>query len=381
MALFSCPHCARLLQLESRLCSRCRRTVAFDAESNAFFALDPSSGRWMSAGRQPTDARLCDNGRLGVCNWLTRDPGGRCVSCARNRTIPDLTIRGVLGRWRKVEDAKRRAILGILRLGLPVVPAVPGDPVLAFDLLHDEAAEAGLPPVHLTGYLEGVVTINMIEADDTARDRIRGLMGEPYRTLVGHFRHELGHHFWRPLVDGRPPLADFRGVFGDERADYLMSAAAYYQAGAPEDWSDAFVSRYAAMHPWEDFAETFAHFLHIVDVLALASDFGMTMASPEDGDDAPMFRSEVDLYAADTASLISLWGPCAHALNAFSRCMGQPDLYPFALSPAVAVKLDFVNRLVAAATGRAPFGGGDQAGFRAMIAVLALKAAPEEYPA
>jgi hypothetical protein len=355
--------------------------MAFDPDATAFLYLEPGSGRWLSAEGRAVAVRLCDNGRLGACNWLTRDPGGRCVSCARNRIIPDLTVRGVLGRWRKVEDAKRRALLGILKLGLPVTPRAPGEPILTFDMLHDEAAEAGLPAVHSTGYSDGVVTLNMVEADDSARERIRGQMGEPYRTLVGHVRHELGHHFWRTLVESKPTLAGFRAVFGDEGADYLRSASTYYETGAPEDWSEAFVSRYAAMHPWEDFAETFAHYLHIVDVLSLADDFGMTLAVPEAGRRKPMFHSDLDPYAADTASLISLWGPCAHALNAFSRCMGQPDLYPFTLTPTVAVKLDFINRLVADATGRSPLTGGDREGLRAVIAVLALKAAPEEYPA
>jgi hypothetical protein len=353
--------------------------VAFDPEADAFFSLDVASGRWHSAFGEESHAQLCNNGRLGVCNWLTHDPGGWCVSCARNRTIPDLTVPGLLDRWRKVEDAKRRALLGILRLGLLVTPNGPWGRPLAFDLLHDDAAEAGLAPVHATGYLDGVVTINMVEADDGARERIRAQMGEPYRTLVGHFRHELGHHFWQTLVAGQPALDGFREIFGDESIDYLQSAATYYRQGPPPDWSDAYVSRYAAMHPWEDFAETFAHFLHIVDLLALASDFGMMLASPQGEGQAPMFTSHADPYAADTATLISLWGPCAHVLNAFSRGMGQPDLYPFALTPAVAVKLDFVNRLIADRTGRAPLSAGDQEGLSAVIAVLDLTAAPEKF--
>lgn len=384
MAALSCPHCRWLLQLEARHCGRCARAVAFDPEAAAFLSLDVASGRWLSAQGEGGGLRLCDNGRLGVCNWLTRDPGGRCVGCARNRTIPDLTVPGMLGRWRKVEDAKRRALLGILRLGLPATPRAPpwppDEPALAFDLLYDDAAEAGLAPAHPTGYQNGVVTLNMVEADDSARERIRGEMGEPYRALVGHFRHELGHHFWRILVAGRPALVEFREVFGDERADYQQSAAVHYRQGAPPGWNDRHVSRYAAMHPWEDFAETFAHFLHMVDLLALARDFGMTLASPGNEGPAPLFRSDVDPYDADTATLISLWGPCAHVLNAFSRGMGQPDLYPFGLAPAVAVKLDFVNRLIAEDTGRRRPSAGDQPGLSAVLAVLDLAAAPEEYP-
>jgi len=380
LALFACPNCRRLLQFEARACRGCERAVALDPRADAFRALDPASGVWRAASAAAQEGALCANGRYGVCNWLVMDDhsSGLCLSCRHNAIIPDLTAPGVLQRWRRVEDAKRRALRGLLRLGL----GLEGEPALAFHLLYDPAAEAGGPPDYPTGYLEGVVTLNLVEADDAARERIRLQMAEPYRTLVGHFRHELGHHVWRRVVAGTRHLQPFRNLFGDERADYAAAAQAYYQDGGAEDWAARFVSRYAAMHPLEDFAETFAHFLHIVDTLAAIGGFGMTL-KPELAATAPGELAVAgDPYASDTAALAGVWPYFAFALNAVNRSMGQPDLYPFGLGPAVVVKLDFVNRLVAEAAGRAPFGEDERPGLEAVMAVLAVSADPsDEHPA
>ncbi len=374
LARLACPNCKRLLQLEARACLGCDRAVGFDPAAHAFRDLDPASGRWRTLEAGQPQARLCDNGRYGACNWLAAegDAGGLCLSCRHNAIIPDLSVPGVLQRWRKVEDAKRRALLGPLRLGL----ALDGVPELKFHLLYDPHAEAGGPPQHPTGYLEGVITLNLVEADDSARERIRAEMDEPYRTLVGHFRHELGHHYWHRLVAGSPHLDAFRSLFGDERADYAAAAQGYYAAGAAEDWNARFVSRYASMHPWEDFAETFAHYLHIADTLAAVADFGMTLSPWPDEAQAEPLPIDIAPYRADTAALARLWAPCAFALNAVNRSMGRPDLYPFSLTPMVVVKLDFANRLVADATRRAPMGDGEQEGLQAVMAVLSLPAAP-----
>jgi hypothetical protein len=253
---------------------------------------------------------------------------------------------------------------------------VVGEPELVFHLLYDPHAEAGYAPQHSTGYQNGVITLNIVEADDSAREQIRRSMSEPYRTLVGHFRHEIGHHYWHTLVAHTGALEPFRRIFGDERADYGASVTAYYNTPAASRWADGYVSRYASMHPWEDFAETFAHFLHIVDTLAVMGSFRTTINPQPHLNPTSISSGDINPYRTDTADLVQRWGPCAYALNAINRSMGLPDLYPFSLSPMVVVKLDFVNRLIASATGRAPMTDGEHEGFQAMIAALALTAAP-----
>ena len=377
MALLVCPNCRRLLQLEARHCRGCGRATGFDPGADAFCALDLATGYWCSEAGPLAGAAPCANSRYGVCNWLLTDGhrSGFCRSCRHNAIIPDLTAPGVLERWRRVENAKRRAIWGLLRLGLDLE----GEPALLFHLLYDPAAETGGPPMHPTGYLEGVVTLNLVEADDAARERIRVQMSEPYRTLVGHFRHELGHHFWRRLVANTRHIEPFRALFGDERADYSAAAAAYYANAERETWASNYVSRYASMHPAEDFAETFAHLLHIVDALAAISDFDLTLTprSPATGTVA----MAGDPYAASTAELAGTWPYFAFALNAVNRSMGQPDLYPFGLNPAVVLKLDFVNRLVAEAAGRGAFNHDERPALDAVMALLTASVDPyDEHP-
>jgi hypothetical protein len=323
LAQLACPHCKRGLQFEARVCGGCDQAVAFDPDAGAFRFLETAVGCWAGEDDHRFDASLCDNSRYGVCNWLVGDGDARglCRSCRHNRIIPDLSVPGVLGRWRTTEDAKRRALWGVMRLGL----TLDGHPPLAFHLLYDPFAEAGGAPTLPTGYFEGLITLNIIEADDAARERIRMQMGEAYRTLVGHFRHELGHHYFRLLVAFTSHIEAFRRLFGDETAHYGTAAQRYYAFGADADWCLRHVSPYASMHPLEDFAETFSHYLHIVDTLATIGDFDLRMPGEA--------VAGVDPYRADTATLTRLWTPYAQALNAVNRSMGQPDLYPFELTP------------------------------------------------
>jgi hypothetical protein len=39
---------------------------------------------------------------------------------------------------------------------------------------------------------------------------------------------------------------------------------------SPANWQKSFISKYATSHPWEDWAETWAHYLHIMDMLETA---------------------------------------------------------------------------------------------------------------
>jgi hypothetical protein len=192
-----------------------------------------------------------------------------------------------------------------------------------------------------------VITLNLAEADDAEREQRRTQLHEPYRTLLGHFRHEIGHYYWDRLVREGGQLCAFRERFGDERQHYGEALEKYYANGAPADWHDRFVSVYASAHPWEDFAETWAHFLHILDTLEMAGSFGIRV-DPVVTDDAA-YTAEVnfDPYAtANIDRLVRRWLPIAGAVNSINRCMGQPDLYPFVLTPAVIQKLGFVQTLL-----------------------------------
>jgi len=54
-----------------------------------------------------------------------------------------------------------------------------------------------------------------------------------------------------------------------------------------------------------------------------------------------------DPYRANSAEeLIRAWVPLTVAINGLNRSMGQPDLYPFVLSPPVMVKLQYIHELI-----------------------------------
>jgi len=367
----ACPVCGQLLALDAEVCPGCYSRVGYAPAPGSFHAALPN-GHWRDAAGAESDLAECANRGLGVCNWLFETAPGRtlCDACRHNRTIPDLAVPGVHARWRKVEVAKKRCIDPLIRLGIPPALAGPAGFGLAFDILYDPAAEQGGAPQLHTAHQAGVVTINLIEADDAARERARLSFGESYRTLAGHFRHEVGHYYWYRLVERSPDLEPFRARFGDERADYADAMGSYHARGDVGGWEDDFVSRYATMHPWEDFAETFAHYLHIVDTLATLGGFGISM-TPQAGVAAGQRKAvDFDPYAADTATLVDAWIPLAFALNAVNRSMGQPDLYPFRMTPQIVAKIDFVNRLLAFGAGRWAPGENEQAGLKAMLATL-----------
>ncbi|WBO24055.1 zinc-binding metallopeptidase family protein [Sphingomonas abietis] len=371
MIALACAHCAHLLAFDARACPACGHGAGFEPVAGRFYALD-DQGLWHDGDQAVEDLVACDNGRLGVCNWLLRADSGRvfCDGCRHNRIIPDLTIAGNLERWTKIETAKKRTIHTLIRLGTPPAVRGPDQFGLTFDFLYDPSAEKGYAPELLTGHQAGLVTINLIEADDVARERLRRDFDEPYRTLVGHFRHEIGHYYWHKLVEFTADLTPFRALFGDERANYAAAMQGYYASKDIPGWEDEYVSRYATMHPWEDFAETFAHYLHIVDTLATIGSFGMVIDVAPGATRGPQPVVDFDPFTADTATLVDCWIPMAFAINAINRSMGQPDLYPFRITPQIVLKLDFVNRLLAFAAGRWTPGDREGAGLKAMIATL-----------
>src|SRR6218665_1784299 len=209
----------------------------------------------------------------------------------------------------------------------------------------------GQAPV-MTGHAAGVITLNVAEADDDERVRRRVQLFEPYRTLLGHLRHESGHYYWDQLVRDHPDrLEEFRTLFGDERLDYMQALQAHYAAGdGKPDWRPSFVSAYAAAHPWEDWAETWAHYLHMVDLLETAASYRTRIVLPSAEGARP--SKPADPFEGGRGSFdeaIAQWVPVTLLLNSLNRSLGQDDAYPFALSEQALNKLRFVHDVIAQA--------------------------------
>ena len=327
MKLFACPACCNRLYFENDHCLACGTTVAFA----------PEASRFAAAG---VDAPACSNATECGCNWVASPQhDGYCRACALNRTIPDMAVDGNRHRWTRIERAKRRLVHALLGFGLDVHPkAGPNDAEgLAFEFLADKPGERVL-----TGHDGGLITLNVIEADPAERERMRLAMGERYRTLLGHFRHEGGHYYWERLIRDDPAeLEAFRALFGDERADYAEALKHHYEAGPSAGWQDRHVTPYAASHPWEDWAETWAHHLHMTDTLEMADAFAIPLDRIDAAANADGRMSELGV---DT--VLTRWLALTEVVNGINRCMGMPDLYPFVIAPAVARKLDFVRSLL-----------------------------------
>jgi hypothetical protein len=261
--------------------------------------------------------------------------------------IPDLSVAENGELWGRIEVAKRRVIASLVLLHLPVVSQASPDSQrgITFDLLRPIPGG----PAVMTGHHDGVITLNVEEADDVHREAARTAMGEPYRTLVGHVRHEVGHYYWDRLVKGDHWLPDFRELFGDERQDYGQAIQAHHNAGPPPDWRTRFVSGYASAHPWEDWAETWAHYLHMIDALDTALGFGLNAETSGLLFD-PFQKSQ--LYRPEHSSsesfltFLNRWVQLTAVVNELSRSMGEPDFYPFVLPLAAVKKLQFVHLVI-----------------------------------
>jgi len=349
MKLFSCTVCQQVLFFENQSCGVCDKPVGYAPAANAFVTLDPSpeGGLWVDAsGATQGLLRQCDNSAHGVCNWLCDDATTDlfCVACRHNKIIPDLTVEGNLARWQQLEVAKHRLFYTILRLGLPVQTRLDNpEEGLEFDFMGAPDGSGGV----LTGHSDGVITIALREADDVEREKMRVEMGEYYRTLLGHFRHEIGHYFWNVLVRDAGRLGACRAMFGDDTIDYQQALAAHYEQGGGRAWQDSFISAYAASHPWEDFAESWAHYLHIVDAIETAAAYGMTLAARVPEPATLTASMDFDPYEAGAFDrLRDAWFPLASVETALNRSIGLGDFYPFVLTGAVLDKLRFMHDLV-----------------------------------
>ncbi len=305
---------------------------------------------WQEYGRNdgPWFKRCANFDSAAGCNWLADpdDPDAFCAACQLNHTVPDFDSSDNARLWARVEIAKRRLVSQLIDLRLPVTSKA-RDPQrgLWFDFLR---SRPGDKPV-MTGHLNGLVTINVDEADDAYRERTRAALHEPYRTLLGHFRHEVGHYYWDRLVQGSAWLDGFRSLFGDERADYAAALRWHHEQGPPRDWADHHISSYAASHPWEDWAETWAHYLHMVDSVDTAASFGIDPRDVEVsvnpfGADA-LWQAD-DPGAPSFLRFVNSWLALTTALNELSRSMGQADFYPFVMPRPVVAKLHFIHRLI-----------------------------------
>src|SRR5579883_2702612 len=367
MKIFHCDHCRQLVFFENTYCVKCGHRLAYLPDLRVVGSLDATTatGVWNSplpraAGRA---YRLCRNyEKHDVCNWVVpaSGPDELCQSCRLTRVIPDLTRPGHRQGWYKLEVAKRRLVYTLLALELPLCDKT-ADPErgLAFEFLADPDPETpGAKPI-LTGHANGVITVNVAEADDAEREKRRVALHEPYRTLLRHFRHEVGHYYWDLLVRDTDRLAAFRGMFGDERSDYAEALQRHYQTGPPADWQQRFVSGYASAHPWEDWAETWAHYLHMTDTLETAAACGLSLRPRRPGEPVlPATPDPLDDVPESFDELMSSWFPLTYALNNLNRGLGLPDGYPFVLSAPTIEKIRFVHETItgAAAPRRPPAG-------------------------
>lgn len=348
MKLFKCTHCSHLLYFENTRCEKCQYLLGFETSRLQLMTLVPGAADTYTLYDEPAAGAYayCANQAHHVCNWLV--PAGSdtpfCKACALNRTIPDLSRPEYAARWRTIEVAKHRLVYSLLRMGLPVVSKnVAPETGLSFDFVADDPSRKEKV---LTGHDNGLITINIAEADDIEREMARRSMEELYRTVLGHFRHEVGHYYWDRLIAGTPNLSEFRDLFGNERADYGAALKRHYDQGAPADWQLHYISSYATMHPWEDWAETWAHYLHIIDTLQTAHAFGLRLDPPAAEPEDNLKAAIKDPYRQHNFNAIMhMWLPLTFAMNSLNRSMGLHDPYPFVIRPEVVEKLAFIHQI------------------------------------
>ena len=354
MRALHCDHCGHLVFFDSVQCVHCGHTLAFLPDVLVMAALAPSpadgAGVWRCVGghagaqRAGRLYRMCRNQiAYHACNFAVPvdDVSDLCASCRQTRVLPDLSEPANIGRWMQIEDAKRRLFYTLARLRLEPAPGGTG-PVFEF------LADVYGGPAVLTGHHNGTITLNVAEADDDVRASRRIALGEPFRTLVGHLRHESGHFYWDQLVRDGGRLDAFRRMFGDERQDYAAALDAHYAKGnAQGNWAEQYVSAYAASHPWEDWAETWAHYLHMIDLLETSASYATEVTVP--GIYGPQHSTAIDPFAQPAPgfdAMVAHLVPLTLLLNSLTRSLGQLDAYPFALSQQALAKLRFVHDVV-----------------------------------
>lgn len=351
MKLFECQNCGQLLYFENIQCERCGKALGFLPNAAIVTALEPGpDGAYSPFVDRHRTVTYCSNYQHHACNWLVdigADPF--CRACKLNHTIPKLSVQENARRWRRIEVAKHRLVYSLMRLGLPLESkAEESQRGIAFKFLAPGPKGKKGAQV-LTGHYQGEVTLNIVEADDAKRAAIRQKMNEPYRTLLGHLRHEMAHYYFERVVKETDNYQHFLSMFGDETADYGEALKKHCANGAPANWQDSYISSYASAHPHEDWAESFAHYLHMIDTLETAYAFGLRVRPRTGRDDNLAVAISFDPYnQTDFGAIIEGWLPLTFAVNSMNRSMGIDDLYPFVIAPAVIDKLRLVHRIVRA---------------------------------
>ena len=358
MQTFTCQ-CGNTLHFANTRCVSCGLMLGFMPDEKTLSSFTKhDKGVWRSAANGRL-YRQCKNYSIqDVCNWMipVEEPGELCVSCQLTQTIPNLDQPDNRRLWFRMENAKRRLLYTLYKLELPVV-SKQEDPQqgLGFEFLEDQTEdeygnELTVKNFVTTGHNAGIITLDLKEAEPSSRVKVREEMNEQYRTLVGHFRHESGHYYWDRLVRNSHWLSEFRELFGDERLDYTYALQHYYEQGPAPEWHKVWVSAYASMHPWEDWAETWAHYLHMVDTLETASNFDFSVSSHQVIDPLQHLPQSTEAKSeAHFNQLYNDWCRLTAILNALNRSMGLDDAYPFVISNIATDKLRFVHKVISEA--------------------------------
>lgn len=340
MKRFFCK-CGQEIFIDNIFCEKCGRDLIFDPSSQEMwgglldsnvFEAHPSE----ASNTEKPKFKPCKNRHSSImCNWAVCDDDEEyCIACRSTRTTPDQRFESNRKRWRSLEMAKRRLFITLLKLKLPIENYNEKPNGLAFDFLGGKRSNSKSGQNHvLSGHLNGIITLNAMEADEGYIHTMKQQMKEHYRTLLGHFRHEIGHYYWQILIYEAGKLDVFRDLFGDERQDYQEALNVYYEKSKKRRRfkSNLYITNYASSHPHEDWAETWAHYLHIVDTLETAVFYGLSTYQPK---------------VNDFDEWYSEWGQVAQTMNALNRSMGLADAYPFIITDVVKNKLRFIDNLI-----------------------------------
>lgn len=345
MKLFTCGTCNNTLYFENSICLGCQNPIGFDSKQLRMLTIQKNKhDAYHTDLVTKKTYKYCQNAQEATCNWLipASSTSTFCVACELNRTIPPLTTTQNRERWHKIEIAKHRLIYSLLKLQLPIKKKINNSiEGIAFDFTSDNHSKSVM-----TGHQSGLITINIKEADEAERAKHKYDLNEKYRTLLGHFRHEIGHYYWDVLIKNNPKhLKKFRELFGNETVNYEQALRNYY-SNPNKNTSNHYISIYATSHPWEDWAESWAHYMHLMDTVETAYNFGIqldTVSLSTRNINAPTISNPYEIKKF--VDIFNMWVPLGFAVNGLSRSMGHPEFYPFVISEEIIEKLSFIHKI------------------------------------